>query len=409
MDLRFGDAVAIDGATALVGAPNNEDNALTGAPHVGKPEQPPGGEAHVFERSDGEWLRRARFTVDGDGIDHAFGRAVALDGDTAIVGSQDNNVHGWKSGAAFVFERTAGEWHRQAMLVPDDGDRGHRFGQTVVLQGDHAVIGASAAGTGSSEPGWVYVFERSGGDWSQRGKLTPADVAASDRFRTSIALDGDRLVLGATGVGNSPAHDGGVAHVFEHRNGSWRHERTLSPDGIDAGDRFGTAVAFSGDFLLVAAPGDGWPSGTDVGAVYVFERTSDGWVRRTRYAHDGTDSTDDFGQSVALDQGRAIVSVPSESQSSGGTGAAYVYDLGHLTSTEADAPGNDFRATDPDGDGLYEDVNGDGEATPGDATVLFDRLFASESTGTEEVSRFDFNGDGSVTPGDATVLFNELF
>jgi len=71
--------------------------------------------------------------------------------------------------------------------------------------------------------------------------------------------------------------------------------------------------------------------------------------------------------------------------------------------------GRSSAPTDPDGDGRYEDVNGDGDVTPGDATVLFDAVFAGDPAVTEHAAAFDFSGDGSLAPGDATVLFDETF
>ncbi|MFB6192107.1 MAG: plastocyanin/azurin family copper-binding protein [Haloarculaceae archaeon] len=85
---------------------------------------------------------------------------------------------------------------------------------------------------------------------------------------------------------------------------------------------------------------------------------------------------------------------------------------GSFTVAEAPPPdvtGDGNRALDPDGDGRYEDVNGDGDATPGDATVLFDNVFEGDPAVTEHVSLFDFNGDGELAAGDATVLFDEVF
>lgn len=74
-----------------------------------------------------------------------------------------------------------------------------------------------------------------------------------------------------------------------------------------------------------------------------------------------------------------------------------------------DVTGDGRPATDPDNDGLYEDVNGDGIMAPGDATVLFNAVFSEDPAVTENVALFDFNNDGIIAPGDATVLFNEVF
>jgi len=223
-----------------------------------------------------------------------FGYAVAVSGDTVVIGApQENssttginttpNELATKSGAAYVFVRTAGVWSQQAYLKPaavgttqvDD-----RFGWSVAISGDTVVVGAiredspttgvnSTPAEGAQDAGAAYVFTRTAGVWSQQAYLKPAAVGTtqvSDQFGYSVAVDVDTIVVGAydeasstTGINTSPnelAPGAGAAYVFSRTSGVWSQQAYLKPAAVgttQANDHFGAAVAVSGDTVVVGA------------------------------------------------------------------------------------------------------------------------------------------------------------
>jgi hypothetical protein len=128
-------ALSSDGSTALIGADSDED-----------PNGSDAGSAYVFDNSGGSWTQQAKLTADDGGIGDIFGYSVALssDGDTALVSARDDDSNGGSSGSAYVFDRSGGSWTQQTKLTPDDGDSDDDFGASVALssEGSTALIGA---------------------------------------------------------------------------------------------------------------------------------------------------------------------------------------------------------------------------------------------------------------------------
>lgn len=263
---NFGTSVALDeaGETALIGAPGDED-----------PNGSDAGSAYVFERDGGDWTRVAKIAAaDGD-EDDSFGVSVALSdaGDVALVGANtEESPNGEFSGAAYVFERSGGAWSQTAKLVAEDGDDDDLFGRTVALSGagDAAIVGAHNDTPNGRDSGAAYVFERSGGGWSQAEKLVPDDNEKFDQFGWSVALAGDLALVGAKEE-DAQGSASGAAHLFQRAGGAWQQVTTLTAEDGNAGDMFGAAVAMTRETALIGADGDDDPNGNGAGSAYVFE------------------------------------------------------------------------------------------------------------------------------------------
>ena len=153
----FGRSVVLDGDTAVIGAYRSDDSGTTW-----------NGAAYVFTRVGGIWTEQAKLLASDKADDDLFGSSVALDGDTAFIGAPSEDDSGTtNNGAAYVFTRVGGIWTEQAkLLASDKADQGW-FGRAVALDGDTAVIGA--------ENGAAYVFTRVGGIWTEQAKLLASD------------------------------------------------------------------------------------------------------------------------------------------------------------------------------------------------------------------------------------------
>jgi hypothetical protein len=194
----FGHAVTLRGDTALVGAPGNDENgAWTGA-------------AYVYERAGTVWAQQAKLMT-ADAAENFFGGAVAVFGDTALVGAPDDGDVATQAGAAYVFTRTAGVWVEQAKLLPGDATM-RWFGTRVALDEDRALIAGMRDQVPVTWPGWAYVFSRNLGTWSEQASLV-ASQAAYDATALAVALDGDTAVVGA-GYDDDRGENAGAAQVF---------------------------------------------------------------------------------------------------------------------------------------------------------------------------------------------------
>jgi len=145
-----------------------------------------------------------------------FGISVAIFGDTAVIGAYvDDHAGGVNAGAAYVFVHAGGMWTEQAKLTASDAAADDGFGIAVAVSGDTAVVGAWANDhTGGTDAGAAYVFVRAAGVWTQQAKLTASDAAANDQFGASVAVFGDTAVIGAY-FGDAPgAANAGATYVF---------------------------------------------------------------------------------------------------------------------------------------------------------------------------------------------------
>ncbi len=264
----FGEAVALDGDTTVIGAPLNDFNPMT---DVNTNE----GAAYVFKRTAGVWsLEQKLIAADAGPDDDNFGSAVDIDADTCIVGEpREDTVPQTDNGAAYVFVRSGMTWTQQAKLqtaVPGDGTE---LGKAVAVSGNTAAVGApfDEPNGFAPEAGLVYVFTRSGTMWSLQQIVSASDAGADDNFGMAVALDGEFLVVGAPFDDVAMADDEqGSAYVYERVGGVWGGEDKLTGDDSAAGDEFGTGVGISGSSVIGGAPRHNLPSNTDAGAAYVF-------------------------------------------------------------------------------------------------------------------------------------------
>jgi hypothetical protein len=327
----FGISVAVDGEVAVVGAYGDDHEEADGL------EGRNAGSVYVFERVAGEWIEVARLTASDAAAVHGFGRSVSLQGDVTVVGA---------AGSAYVFERTGGVWAETAKLTASDGDPEDGFGDAVATDGEVIVVGAPNDAVGGILCGSASVFMRDAGGWTEQVELTAHDATGDARFGTSVALDGDTLLVGAPRdpeVGD----DAGAAYVFTRIGGVWdEHAKLTASDGEPSGD-FGYGVAVDGTMALVGTPG-GATAGIPGGAAYVFTRDAGGWMERTKLtAHDAA-ADDAFGTSVALEGAIALVGAHGDGDDGAFYGSAYVFthSAGGWTEqaklTSGEAPGADW-------------------------------------------------------------------
>ncbi|MGH9839289.1 MAG: putative Ig domain-containing protein [Blastocatellia bacterium] len=296
MNDYLGYAVALSGNTALVGAPYDDVNGM---------EQ---GSAYVFVRNGAIWTQQARLIAqqDGTSFDY-FGIAVALDGNTALVGA----VYGPGSanpeqGAVYVFVRGGTTWSQQARLNAGDGQSQDQFGAAVALDGDTALVGAfnHQISSTSGKTGAAYVFVRNGGVWAQQARLTANDGAADDQFGAAVALDGDTALIGAPADDVGANGNQGSAYLFTRNGASWTQQQRLNHTLPAANDQFGNAVALGGEKALIGAY---LYESDDRGAVFTFRRSATGWTQTDRFYAPNPTAGAHFGVSVAMSGDTAVI------------------------------------------------------------------------------------------------------
>jgi hypothetical protein len=356
---RFGNAIAMDGDTMVVGAfseasaatgvnGNEADNSASGA-----------GAAYVFRRSGSAWTQEAYLKASNTGQDDLFGSAVAISGNTVVIGApgEDSDAPGvngfqlnesaQQAGAAYVFQRTNGVWTQEAYLKASNPGAADSFGRSVAVSGSTIAVGAygeDSAATGidgnqlndtQASSGAAYVFTTNGAAWTQQAYIKASNTGAGDLFGWSIALDDETLAVGApaersnaTGVNGNQASDSmvsaGAAYVFTRSGSTWSQQAYLKASNTGADDQFGYSLALDGDRLVTGAPfEDSNSSGVNAsgsdnsasnsGAAYVFERAGTTWSQEAYLkASNGESGLLWFGFSVAIDGDLTAVGAPDE-------------------------------------------------------------------------------------------------
>ncbi len=275
----FGSSVALAGDTALIGARLVDAGGQKDA-----------GAAYIFTRQSGgsTWVEQVPRLTAGDG--HAydmFGYAVALSGDTALIGAPASMT---TDGAAYVFARnpSSGLWTQQAKLVSSDHKPGDLFGYAVALDGDTALIGAPNADDGSkSAAGAAYVFVRdaASGSWTEQVRLLAADSTTWNGFGSQVALNEDWAAISAPVATVNGNFSAGTVYLLQRpagiAAGASAFQQRLSATDAASMDRAGVGFGLSGDTVAVGAPAKDSGSNMDVGAVYIFQE----------YKHNGSPCT----------------------------------------------------------------------------------------------------------------------
>ncbi len=297
--------------------------------------------AYVFTKPGTGWAtatETAKLTASDGVVGDWFGQSVAVDGDTVVVGASEDDG----SGSAYVFTKAADSvWTdatQTAKLTASDGDDFDEFGKSVAVDGDTVVAGApNNDGYGSA---YVFIKPAAGwGDATQTAKLTPGatdDGAAglAGTFGAAVAVDGDTVVVGASAYSGSQ----GRAYVFTKPSGGWEDaERTAELATSDAEkNQFGWSVAVDGNTVVVGAHTDyASDSVNDSGSVYVFTKATDSvWADATETvkltATDGA-SGDQFGWSIAAGGGTVVVGAHWDDDKGADSGSAYVYGVSGWT------------------------------------------------------------------------------
>lgn len=303
----FGTHVAMHGKTAVASAHWDAPNDLVQA-----------GSAHVFVRENGDWSELQKLTQDVPEFHAWFGRSVALDGDTVLVGAP---YAGTAQGAAYAFARSGDTFGLQKKLTRSDPQPDSGFGFALDVSGDRIAIGAIDDEDGGLRSGALYAFRKEGTTWVEEQKLSATDPAADRQFGAAVDVDDTRLIVGAPGTGSSPTTLAGTAYVFERAGTTWTGQKLLIPDGV-VGDRFGDSVAVDGDTIVVGAPGD---ESTTVGAAYVFQKNGASFELVQTLAPTDGEAGDYFGGAVDVDGDRLLVAAYRDDGVGEDSGSVYVF------------------------------------------------------------------------------------
>ena len=307
----FGYSVAIAGGTIVVGAYYKSSG--TGA-------------VYVFEKSTwGTYSQVAKLTASDAAAYDYFGSSVAIDGDIIVAGAWGDDDGGSQSGSVYVFEKgwLGSTYGQVAKLTASDASSSDHFGRSVAIDGGTVVVGAS--GDNYFDYGAAYVFRTTDG-WTTHTefKLTAADAGEDDHFGCSVAIDGNTVVVGAYDDVNDAASQWSSAHVFRTDDGGATYVEVAKLTPEAEYDGFGVSVAISGETVVVGA----YRKEAHRGAAYVYRPSDDGatYSQVAKLVPADTANIDKVGRSVAIDGSTVVVGAPEDDDGGSESGSAYVFE-----------------------------------------------------------------------------------
>ncbi len=249
-----------------------------------------------------------------------FGQSVSVSGETALIGLGYEAFPGSPPGVVYCYEHDGVRWIETQTLTAPDGANVDNF-SVVDHDGKVAVVGArlhheSGISCGRDNPattncGAAYFYRFDDGQWQLEQKVT---VDGSIRLGDSVSISGDVAIIG----------DSRAAHIFRHDGSRWSLEQSLTNQSGTGRSLFGRWVSIRNDVAMVSDERMHHPTlGADTGQVLVYRYEGGQWVETQRLeAHDSREDHH-FGRGgIAQDDGVAIIGQVSDFY---GFGAAYVF------------------------------------------------------------------------------------
>lgn len=315
----FGLSVAVSGEVAIVGAPADDDFGGQGGDILLN-----SGSAFVFRYNGTTWELEQKLTASAAAANDLFGFSVAISGNVALIGA-DENQDG-PGGSAYVFRYNGTTWVEEQILTGQPG-ADDNFGISVAVSGNVAMVGASPASE-TPKPGSAYVFRHTDdGAWIRERELSASDKANGDLFGESVSISGERAIVGAYGAGQ--------AYLFDNTSDTpWLVKKLIDRTPSPEGNNFGFTVAISGEVALVTAPTKPREGVANVGSGILYRLTDDEnavWSESEFLPSDSPGDTS--GWSAALSRDYALLGVLGSDN-----GAAYLYNLAPAITWVTPAP-----------------------------------------------------------------------
>ena len=397
---QFGRHISLSGDTLAVGADHEGSNQTTitnGATASADNSSAESGAAYIYVREGETWSQQAYIKASNSNASDQFGYSVALYGDTLAVGARDEDssqitiTNGSSasadnsnadSGAVYIYTRSGTTWSQQAYIKAANSGAGDKFGSQICLYGDTLAVaassedsnqttitnGATASGDNSrSDSGAVYIYTRSGTNWSQQAYIKTVNSDSGDLFGFILSLSDNSLAVstfdssnqttitnGATASADNSANSSGAVFVYTRSGTTWSQQAFIKSANSESLDYFGHWVSISGDTLAAGAWKEdsnqtaitnGTTASSDnsseySGAVYIYTRDGTDWSQQAYIKAANNDASDNFGEPVVLSGDTLVVgaqyedsnqttitngTTASDDNSNGDSGAVYVY------------------------------------------------------------------------------------
>lgn len=258
VDDGFGSSVSISGEYAVIGA---QYKKISGNVNQGK--------AYIFKRSGTTWTHNGSLLATDGAVNDYFGGSASISGIYAAVGARGKLN---KQGKVYIYKRTGNAWVLQFEILASDGAANDAFG-TLSLSGDYLISGAYAkTSLPDINAGKAYIYKRNGNNWIEQASFFPIDGHNNDYYGLSVSITPDYAVVGSMLMTVNGNNYGGKAYVYKRSGNEWKYETDIFASDSDFNDKFGTSVAIDDNQIVVGASTKTTNNIIAMGKVYFFNK-----------------------------------------------------------------------------------------------------------------------------------------
>lgn len=308
----FGASVSLSGDTAAIGADRDDDNGSSS------------GSVYIFKRNDNVWTQQVKLLPKDGAPGDSFGSSVSICGSTVVVGAYLDDDNGNSSGSAYLFSELNGDWNEEFKLLASDGESVDRYGWSVAIKASTVIVGSWSNNDFGSNSGSAYIYERVGFNWVEQAKLLPELGMVNDRFGWSVAIEGDIAVVGSIWDQNL-GNKAGAVYVFSRNDSVWTQHSKLLPSDGNEGDEFGTSVSINNSIIGVGSLGGG-NIGVSSGSAYIFSLKDEIWYQQSKLVPSDGLPGETFGGSISVSGSSTLVGSQRDDDNGSLSGSAYIFE-----------------------------------------------------------------------------------
>lgn len=288
----FGSSVSISGNYAIVGASYDDIGANADQ-----------GSASIYQFNGSNWVLMQKITDGTGAAGDVFGYSVSISGNYAIIGAYIDDVGAnANQGSVSIYRYNGSSWVLMNKITDATGSAAGRFGYSVSLSGNYAIVGAAFENIGGNVmQGSASIYQFDGSNWVLMNKITNSAGAADDRFGYGVSISGNYAIVGAFGDDVGANSNQGSASIYRYNGSNWVLMNKLTDAAGTASDVFGCSVSISGNYAVVGAYLKKVGGNVDQGAASIYQRVGLGWQKVQYVTDPGGNQVDHFGISVGID------------------------------------------------------------------------------------------------------------
>lgn len=264
------------------------------------------GKVEVYRRNGEDFPRIGTLAPPDGAARDEFGRYLSANSEWLAVGAP---VHQSSRGAVYLYSLEGESWQFHSKLMATPAAEGARFGRSIAI--DHARLAVGAPGA-NGDRGTVYLYRLEGSVWQLEAQVSATDGFAEDFFGEAVALEGDRLLVGANGadINTQPRDNRGAAYLFNRVGNSWTQAQKLTRPLGPPNQGFGVAVALSDRYAVIGAPAAEFAALSSAGVIQILQVEGSSLVLQEEIASSVPQQTAAFGSAIKLDGDRLFVGSP---------------------------------------------------------------------------------------------------